>query len=368
MMTNNISFYIHIPFCVKKCDYCAFYSLPNQSDEVKQAYFESLYRQISLFPTDRTVITVYFGGGTPPLLGTDRLCKLISLIITRFTLADNCEITVEINPGTVDFEDLKALKKAGVNRLSVGVQSSDDEVLASIGRIHSFAQAKECIENARRAGFDNISADLIFALPYQSFEAFEKSVHDIMSTEVDHISAYSLQVEEGTPIFERRNSLILPDEEGEEKQYEALVDILTENGFTHYEISSFSKNGKRSRHNMTYWNRGEYFGFGAAAHSFYNGRRFSAVADVGEYIEKSKYSLLSPTDYEDSEPISDVEAEEERIMLGLRTDRGASIPEDKHSVAERIAKLGFGKFENGVLALNSKGFRVSNEIISEILV
>ncbi len=368
MMTNNISFYIHIPFCVKKCDYCAFYSLPSQTDDLKKEYFEALYRQISLFPTDRTVATVYFGGGTPPMLGAERLCKLISLINQRFELTDDCEITVEINPGTVVFEDLKALKEVGVNRLSVGIQSSDDDVLKSIGRIHTFSQAKECIENARAAGFENISADIIFALPYQSFEAFEKAVYDIMSTDVTHISAYSLQIEEGTPIYEKRDSLILPDEEGEERQYEALVDILTANGFTHYEISSFAKNGKRSRHNMNYWECSEYFGFGAAAHSFYNRRRFSAVADVSEYIKKSKISLFAPTDYEDSEVVSSEEAEEERIMLGLRTDKGAPVPEDKHSVAERISKLGFGKFENGVLILNSKGFRVSNEIIAQIVV
>ncbi len=366
-MTNNISFYIHIPFCVKKCDYCAFYSLPSQSDGVKQEYFEALSRQLSLFPTDRTVSTVYFGGGTPPLLGTERLCKLITLIGSRFDLAEDCEITVEINPGTVCFEDLKALKDSGVNRLSVGIQSSDDEILASIGRIHSFSQAKECIENAKKAGFDNISADIIFALPSQSFEAFEKSVADIMSTDVTHISAYSLQIEDGTPIYERRGTLTFPDEDNEERQYEALVRILTENGFSHYEISSFAKNGKRSRHNMTYWSCSEYFGFGAAAHSFYNGRRFSAAADVNAFIEKSKVSLFAPTDYEDSEPISPEESAEERIMLGLRTDVGAVIPESKRHIAERIANLGYGRFENGILVLNSKGFRVSNEIISEIL-
>lgn len=367
-MTNNISFYIHIPFCVKKCDYCAFYSLPAQADGLKQEYFEALYNQISLFPADRTVNTVYFGGGTPPLLGIERLCKLIVLIKSRFTLAEACEITVEINPGTVGFEDLRALKDIGVNRLSVGIQSSDDKVLASIGRIHTFNQAKECIENAHKAGFDNVSADIIFALPYQSFEAFEKSVSDIMSTNVTHISAYSLQIEEGTPIYDRRDSLVLPDEDGEEKQYEALVRILTENGFNHYEISSFAKNGRRSRHNMTYWSCGEYFGFGAAAHSFCNGKRFSAVADVREYIEKSKISLFAPTDYDYADIISAEEAEEERIMLGLRTDKGAVIPKDKYPVAERIAKLGYGTFKNGILVLNSKGFRVSNEIISEILI
>lgn len=366
-MTNNLSLYLHIPFCVKKCDYCAFYSLPAQGEDIKQAYFEALKRQIGFFKTDKAISTVYFGGGTPPLLGVDRLCKLITLIRDGFCLAENCEITVEVNPATVSFEDLHLLKNAGANRLSVGVQSSNDKILASIGRIHTFEQAKQCILDARKAGFDNVSADIIFALPDQSLDDFKKCVIDIMSTGVEHISAYSLQLEEGTPLYKRKELINLPDEDGEESQYEALCAILKDSGFEHYEISSFAKNGKKSRHNLNYWARGEYVGFGAAAHSFYGGKRFSAVADVGEYIKKSHTSLFAPTDFDDCDYISNEEAEEERIMLGLRTSDGVKIPERAFVVAERIANLGYGRFENGILALNSKGFRVSNEIISEIL-
>jgi oxygen-independent coproporphyrinogen-3 oxidase len=353
---------------VKKCDYCAFYSLPNQSDEIKRDYFEALCRQIGFFPTDRKVETVYFGGGTPPMLGVERLCKLIELISTRFELKDDCEITVEINPETVDYDALCRLKNAGANRLSIGIQSSNDEVLKRLGRIHTFQRAKDCILDAKKAGFENISADIIFGLPNTTEEVFKKTLCDIMSTKPNHISAYSLQVEEGTPLFEKKSSLDFPDEESEERQYELLCKILTENGFEHYEISSFAKEGFRSRHNSNYWKRREYFGFGAAAHSFFNGKRFSAVCDVLDFIEKSKASLFAPTDYDLQEILSEEDAFEEAIMLGLRTSDGALVPEGSKSVAERIAKLGFGRFENGRLCLNSRGFRVSNEIIAEIII
>ncbi len=368
-MTNNfISLYFHIPFCVKKCDYCAFYSLAGQSEDLKQEYFEALKRQVSFFETEKTVRTVYFGGGTPPILGIDRLCELIETVRSRFKLAENCEITVEVNPKTVDFEALLKLRQVGANRLSVGIQSSSDRVLKSLGRIHTFEDAKICIADARKAGFYNISGDIIFALPNQSGTEFRKSVSDIVGTGVDHISAYSLQIEEGTPLFNKRDELVFPDEDREEAQYEFLYEFLKGNGFSHYEISSFSKSGFESKHNLNYWECGEYFGFGAGAHSFFGGKRFSAVADVNEFIKRSYTSLFAPTDFEQVDFLTPEEEAEERIMLGLRTARGAEIPEDAYEYAKKVADLGYGVFEDGVLRLNSKGFRVSNSIISEILI
>ena len=367
-MTNNISMYFHIPFCVRKCDYCAFYSLANQGDEIKKEYFDALLRQLNFFETDKTVSTVYFGGGTPPLMGTDRICSIIRRIKERFNLAQDCEITVEINPGTVDKNDLKALFDAGVNRLSIGIQSADDGILKLIGRIHSFMQAENCILYAREVGFENISADVIFALPNQTNQQFIDGLNKIIDLGVEHISAYSLQLEEGTPLFERASSLLFPDEDLEEEQYGELCRILNDQGFIHYEVSSFCKPNFQSRHNMNYWLCGDYFGFGAAAHSFYDNKRFSAAANVGEFIAKSYISLYEPTDFCEKDIVSPDENEEERIMLGLRTNLGAEIPKQAYSVAEKIAKLGYGKFENGVLTLNDLGFRVSNEIISEILI
>ena len=367
-MTNRISLYFHIPFCVRKCDYCAFYSLPAQGDEIKQAYFQALIAQINGFETDKTVSTVYFGGGTPPLLGVDRICSLIGRLKEKFAFEQGAEITVEINPGTVEKADLVALKKAGVNRLSVGIQSADDGVLRSLGRIHSFEQAKSCILDAKEVGFDNVSADIIFALPNQDFHTFISGVEKIADLGVNHISAYSLQLEEGTPLYCKRETLSFPDEEEEERQYDALCQILKGRGFEHYEISSFCQKGFESKHNLTYWTLGDYFGFGAGAHSFFENKRFYAVSDLKEFMEKSKISPFAPTNFDSAEPISSEEAEEERIMLGLRTSKGVLIPERATDKAKRIADLGFGSFEGGILRLNSRGFRVSNEIISEILI
>ncbi len=367
MMTNNISLYFHIPFCIRKCDYCAFFSLENQKEEIKQEYYEALLRQIDFFETDKTVSTVYFGGGTPPILGIERLCGLIKHLNERLYISSNAEITVEVNPATVDLDGLKRLREAGANRLSIGIQSADDKILKSIGRIHDFRQGQECFQAARKAGFENISADIIFALPNCDLDSFEKSVICIAETGVDHISAYSLQLEEGTPLFKRADSLSFPNEDEEEAQYEALCRILKEKGFEHYEVSSFCKSGYESRHNMNYWTTGEYFGFGAGAHSYYCGRRFSAKANVFDYIEKSRVSLLAPTSFFENEPISPEEAEEERIMLGLRTNKGALIPEGKKAIAESICKMGFGSFDGEKLILNDKGFRVSNAIIGKIL-
>ena len=301
------------------------------------------------------------------MLGIDRLCKLLEYVKGHYILTSDCEITIEVNPKTVDFWDLLKLRDAGFNRLSVGVQSANDEMLASIGRIHTFKDAQECIEDGFKAGFKNISADVIFALPSLTAETLADTLNKIMSTGVTHISAYSLQLEEGTKLYKRREALELPSEADEEEQYELLCSTLTENGFSHYEISSFAKEGFMSRHNLSYWFRRRYFGFGAGAHSFYNGRRFSNVADVVRYIELTRDGLFAPTDYYSSPRITEAEAIEEKIMLGLRTYRGAIIPENAQDTAKRIASLGYGDFISRRLVLNSKGFRVSNAIISQII-
>ena len=366
-MTNNIALYFHIPFCVKKCDYCAFYSVANADDSLKNAYFESLLAQIRFFSTEKSVSSVYFGGGTPPTLGIGRLTRLINEVRSRFTLTSDCEITVEVNPKTVSLPDLIALFSCGVNRLSVGIQSADDAILRSVGRIHGFADAVECIENAHIAGFMNVSADLMFALPSQSLQSLKESVERITALGVTHISCYSLQLESGTPLHRRAETLSLPDEELEEAQYDLICALLAEKGFKHYEVSSFCKEGYHSRHNVAYWQRVEYFGFGAAAHSFFNNRRFSSPPDIHAFIESSRISLLAPTDYGASPEIDERESLEESIMLGLRTSFGAEIPPSAHSEAARIASLGYGVFKGGVLSLNSKGFRISNAVIARII-
>lgn len=366
-MTNKLSLYFHIPFCIKKCAYCAFYSLANQKDELKQAYFEALCNQVNFLQTEKEIQTIYFGGGTPPTLCADRLCKLLSLIKKRFTLSRDCEITIEINPNSIDFQTLCQLRAAGFNRLSIGIQSANDEVLAKLGRTHSFADAKRCIVDARKAGFNNISADVIFALPFQTDEEFERGLREITSTSPDHISAYSLQLEEGTALYARRAELEFPDEDSEERQYNFLCSHLKSQGYTHYEVSSFAKEGFESRHNLNYWACGEYFGFGVGAHSFYCGKRFSSECDIRSYIEKSAISLYAPTDCDSAPFLTQEELAEEKILLGLRTRYGALIPESKKLVGIKVHSLGYGSYDCGRLTLNSRGFRVSNAIIADVL-
>lgn len=366
MTSNAVSLYIHIPFCIKKCVYCAFTSLPAAGEEIKQAYFEALCAQINAFPCDKTIRTVYFGGGTPPVIGTRRLAAICGLIAKRFSLAEGCEITVEVNPKSIAAQGLRELRSAGFNRLSVGVQSANDDILAKLGRVHDFADAREGIEQARNAGFANISADMIFALPWGR-EYFADSLAGIVSLGTEHISAYSLQVEPGTPLYGLRKQISFPTEEAEEAEYSLICRELAEHGYEHYEISSFAKPGFASRHNMNYWRGGEYFGFGAAAHSFYLGRRFSCTADVRDYIRKAPAGLFAATDFDSESVLTPDERAEEHIMLMLRTSDGAYIPQSAYPAAKRIAALGYGDFSDGKLVLNEKGFRVSNEIIAEIL-
>ncbi len=366
-MTNDaVSLYIHIPFCIKKCVYCAFTSLPEADEGLKQAYFEALCGQIKKFPSGTPIRTVYFGGGTPPVIGTRRLAAILELIAKRFSLPQGCEITAEVNPKSISGDGLRELYAAGFNRLSVGVQSADDDTLAKLGRVHGFADARLCIEQARDAGFGNISADMIFALPWNG-ERFRESLAGILSLETDHISAYSLQVEPGTPLYAAGAELQFPDEDAEEAEYGLICREAKAHGYEHYEISSYAKPGFRSRHNMNYWLGGDYFGFGAAAHSFYRGRRFSCTADVREYIEKAPAGLFAATDFGIAAELTDAQRAEEHIMLMLRTADGAEVPQTAYPAAKRIAALGYGTFSAGRLVLNEKGFRVSNEIIAEIL-
>ena len=366
-MIDGLSLYFHIPFCIKKCEYCAFYSLPNTGDGIKALYFDALMKQLSFLPNDRRIISVYFGGGTPPVLGVYRLCKLISAVKERFTLQKDCEITVEVNPGAIDFDGLKALYDAGANRLSVGVQSADDIMLTKLGRIHRFDDALECINNARKAGFKNISADVMFALPGQSCEGFVKSLEKILELQTEHISAYSLQLEEGTPFYKKRAELDLPGEDCEESQYKALCELMAKYGYEHYEISSFAKKGFLARHNSVYWSMGEYFGLGAAAHSYFNGKRFFSPPDVMKYIESAQISLYAPTNFDGEPFLTEADIAEETLMLGLRTSNGAVIPDDKTQIAREIAKLGYGEFDGERLRLNDAGFRISNAVIAKFI-
>ncbi len=285
---KTLGLYLHIPFCMQKCRYCDFYSLAGCSAADKDAYVQTLcahMREYKLQAKNYTVMSVYLGGGTPSLLSADELKMLMRHVRASFRLHPDAEITMEANPGTVDEQKLKAFRRCGVNRISIGVQSFHDEDLSISGRIHTAKEGYEAIIAARKAGFDNISIDLMFGLPGQSLQTVTDNVNTAASLEVDHVSLYGLKIEEGTPFWFDRASLAFPDEETERTMYYTACGLLETYGYKQYEISNFAKTGKKCRHNLRYWNTEEYLGFGPAAHSYFGGKRFSFKRNLPLYLD-----------------------------------------------------------------------------------
>lgn len=366
-MENNISIYVHIPFCLKKCNYCAFYSLPDCDESIKRSYTDALIKQIIAFKTDRKISSIYFGGGTPPVLGVERIITVLKEIQNNFTFNNNCEITLEVNPMSVTFDDLKAFFKAGFNRLSMGMQSSNDNELKILGRLYNFEQYFEVINASIKAGFENRSTDIIFGIPEQTKETLKKSILDAVLSDTPHISIYSLSIEEGTPFYRLKDNLNLPDEDTEDEMYYLICDLMKKHGYKHYEISSFSREGYISHHNMHYWDCGEYIGFGSAAHSYYGGKRFSNIADVKKYITLADSDYFSPTDFNIQPILSDTEKQNERIMLGLRTNKGIIIDDNLLLKSKKFIERGFAEVKDGYLLLTDSGYRISNTIITDLL-
>ena len=255
-----LGLYLHIPFCAAKCAYCDFYSLP-RSEEKMDAYVAALCRhleEVSPQADRHRVDTVYLGGGTPSYLGAGRLTRLLQTVKKRYHLAPDAEITLEANPDSAgDWRVLRKLRRTGFNRISLGVQSSDDAILRQIGRIHTWEQVKSAAEAIRRAGFDNFSVDLIYGLPGQTMEIWRQTLADAVSLAPEHISAYGLKLEPGTPLYQRRESLPLPDDDLQADMYLWAVDFLGQNGYEQYEISNFARPGRASRHNLKYWRMAE---------------------------------------------------------------------------------------------------------------
>lgn len=363
MEKKSLSLYFHVPFCVSKCAYCSFYSAAGHSKDFINSYAEALCRQVKAFPfpTEHRVVTLYFGGGTPPLLGTDNLIRILDTVRGVFCLESGAEITLEVNPLTVDLSNLKALKNAGFNRLSVGLQSANEASLKKLCRAHGKDDFVRCLEDARTAGFDNINADIIFALPDENAQTLYSTLVFLSDFKPEHVSAYSLSLEEGTPLYSKRTRYRFPNEDEEELQYALVCDFLREKGYIHYEISNFALKGFESKHNCIYWKRGDYLGFGASAHSFFKGRRFSIPPDAEQYIALSEKGFFAPSDFESAAVIGADEAEEERVMLGLRLSEGIEFD---RQVPGQLVDGGYAEFKNGRLRLTEKGFRVSNTLIS----
>ena len=374
--TRPLGLYVHIPFCRSKCIYCDFYSL-SRADEQMKDYVSALERhlaEVGQRSGGHTVDTVYFGGGTPTLLPHRLLVRLLTTIRNHFDLSRDAEITLEANPESAqDVSVLKKLRRAGFNRISLGVQAANDELLKKIGRIHTWEQVVGAVAAARKAGFDNLSVDLIYGLPGQTLDHWRATLEKAMTLEVDHISCYGLKVEEGTPLYAKAADMDLPDDDAQADMYLACVDYLAAQGFVQYEISNFAKPGRYSRHNMKYWALEEYAGFGPGAHSDFGGTRYAYGRDLAGYIRGVLDGTLAVSEAE-SIPLR--ERDTEYIMLSLRTAAGISRHVFEHTFRQRFAPLeqAFLSYEKAGLAartdegwrLTANGFLLSNTIISQL--
>ena len=366
--------YVHIPFCVKKCDYCDFLSGP-AGKERQREYFQSLGREIAAVPEfpDREITTVFIGGGTPSVPDSALMGAILDQIRNKFFMAPDAEITIEANPGTLYKEKLQEYRKHGVNRLSLGLQSPQNRELKILGRIHTWEEFLESFFMAREAGFSNINIDLMSAIPEQTYEDWEKNLRTVAELSPEHISAYSLIVEEGTPFWERE--LDLPDEDTEYSMYEVTAQILREYGFEQYEISNYAKKGRECRHNVGYWIRQDYLGFGLGASSLYGKERFANTPDMKKYMENSR----TPEKIREKEPPLTREDEMAEFMfLGLRMTRGISKAEFERQfgseidaiygdVLRKYKSMGLLLEENGRIFLSREGIHVSNSVMADFL-
>ena len=380
---KELELYLHIPFCVKKCNYCDFLSAPAE-EETRAAYVDALLEEIRGFedPEDYEVVTVFFGGGTPSILPGQEIFRIMEALREKFSFRKRAEITLEANPGTVDKEKLSCYKKAGINRLSFGLQSADAEELKKLGRIHTWEKFLESFQLAREAGFSNINVDLMSALPGQTKESWEKTLRQVLALQPEHISAYSLIIEEGTPFYqlyekdvERRDAgeepELLPSEEEERAMYEATGRILKEQGYLHYEISNYAKPGRECRHNLGYWQRRDYLGFGLGASTLLNPVRYKNTEDLEAYLggdfSKKEFFVLT----KDNQI-------EETMFLGLRVLEGVSkekfreqfsceLRVDYRKELEKLEQEGLLEEEGDFVRLTSRGIDLSNPVLAEFL-
>lgn len=332
-MKKDMGIYIHIPFCKAKCYYCDFVSFSNK-DNLQNEYVEVLLKEIENVNLSRyNIKTIYIGGGTPSILDSIKITKIIEKIIPYAT--SDAEITIEMNPGTVNKEKLKDYKKAGINRLSIGLQSTEDKRLKEIGRIHNFNDFLETYSEARKLNFNNINIDLMLGLPNQTIETLEKTVKEVINLNPEHISIYSLIVEENTKIYDMINTgkMKLPDEEIERKMYWKVKEMLEKAGYIHYEISNFAKENYKSKHNSDCWEQKEYIGLGAAAHSYIDGKRYSNTTCIEEYIKNiNNHSFEQNITIHECQ--TQFEKEKEYMILGLRKLAGINVNEFKNKFSE----------------------------------
>ena len=380
---RQLSIYVHIPFCLQKCHYCDFLSFRVSEDEKKQ-YLMKLQDEIVFFACKykgEIVTTIFFGGGTPTILKEEELKDLLLTVKESFTVAEDAEITIEANPGTISRQKLKCLRSAGFNRISIGLQSAQDKELIELGRVHTYAEFMEGFRAAREAGFDNINIDLMSALPGQTMESYCETLTSVLALRPEHISAYSLIIEEGTLFWDRYGDTtlhtegypLLPSEDEERLMYQRTEDMLSKAGYERYEISNYARKGKECRHNSRYWQRKNYIGLGLGSSSCYDNVRWKNTDKMTLYLTGS------PEQYQMEKTCLTMEEQiEETLFLGLRLMEGVCLEEFLEKFGKNIHEMypdvidkyvsnGCLVIKDGRLKLSKLGIDVSNLVMSEFL-
>lgn len=376
---ESLGVYVHIPFCIRKCNYCDFPSYPGM-EAFFADYADAVCREIESAGrkyTNRKVDSVFFGGGTPSVLPVNCISSIFNALSESFEIKKNAEITIEVNPGTVTHEKAYAYKELGINRISIGLQSASNTLLKFMGRIHTEEMFEDCVDLVKKCGFSNINADIIFGIPTQTMEDWRKTVELLIRKGVTHVSCYSLMIEENTPWDEMKKRGELPptDEDLEREMYYWVIERLKDSGFVHYEISNFSKPGYQCRHNIKYWTDKPYLGFGAAAHSYIDNKRFSNTENVPEYINriKSGQSTVVINEYIDQEGKLS-----ERFILGLRLIDGVDLQSLEQEFGSEALQKYYPKIEmlqqknllhteNGMLKLTKLGLDFANQVWVEFI-
>ena len=374
MKTKPIGLYLHIPFCVKKCNYCDFCSYPGLNQEIRGEYISRLtkeilgYRREPKIPVD----TVFFGGGTPSLLSPEEFSEICDAIDEAFEVVGDAEFTVEANPKTVNAEKLSAYISRGVNRISLGLQTIHENELKKLGRIHNFSDFIDAYNLVLESGITNVSVDIMYGIPEQTLDSFKDTLLAVLSLNPTHISVYGLILEENTPLWNDRDNLRFPSEDEECDMYYLAASLLGERGYSHYEISNYAKQGHRSRHNMKYWKTDDFIGVGVTAYSFFEGVRYGNLCDISEYISSDLKQYIKKEESNSSDLAF------EYVMLGLRTSDGISVEEYKRLFGtdflsgrkekiDRYIENGYMTVRGDCIALTEKGFYVSNTILVDLL-
>lgn len=383
MDKNEIGVYIHIPFCMKKCFYCDFVSYANKEDMIEK-YIKALEKEIKIKAEENKLLkinTIYIGGGTPSFIDSKHIVYIINAIKESFNVKENAEITIEVNPGTVTKNKLEDYIKCGINRISIGLQTTNNELLKQIGRIHTYEQFLETYNLIRMVGFNNINVDLMLALPNQTIKDLEDSLNKVIMLKPEHISVYSLILEEKTKLYDLVESgkLELLDESIERNMYWKVKNILEQNGYKHYEISNFAKQGYESKHNLNCWNQEEYLGMGVAAHSYLNSKRYSNTENLEQYINKLleeegiKNDIVTVHEEQTLE-----DKQKEYMLLGLRKIEGVKISDFKNKFVQnpiyifrkeldKLVKEDLIQVEDNNIKLTKKGLDLANLVFEEFV-